>query len=141
MNQELTNNPFNPLTKIHFSIPSAQTVRLTAYTVDGRRVATLELFPDLKVRAVRDGDGRELPWIRSTWSLHVVLPRPMNLGERLTLEVDYDGVILDRWEKGILLLRDTVFWHPHTGDVDRALYDVTIRWPTGLRRRLPSRGR
>ena len=34
-------NPFNPLTKIHFAIPSAQTVRLTVYTVDGRRVATL----------------------------------------------------------------------------------------------------
>lgn len=99
----------------------------------GRRVTTLELFPDLRVRAVRDGDGRELPWVRSTWGLHVVLPRAMNLGDRLTLEVDYDGVILDRWEKGILLLRDTVFWHPHTGDVDRAHYDVTIRWPTGLR--------
>ncbi|MBE0566353.1 MAG: right-handed parallel beta-helix repeat-containing protein [Krumholzibacteria bacterium] len=34
-------NPFNPLTKIAFSLPEAQSVKLAIYTVDGRRVATL----------------------------------------------------------------------------------------------------
>ena len=34
-------NPFNPVTKISFSLPDAQPVRLSIYTVDGRRVATL----------------------------------------------------------------------------------------------------
>ncbi|MBE0566354.1 MAG: hypothetical protein IH621_10375 [Krumholzibacteria bacterium] len=34
-------NPFNPLTKISFSLPESQPVRLQVYAVDGRRVATL----------------------------------------------------------------------------------------------------
>jgi len=34
-------NPFNPMTKISFSLPEAQNVKLTVYSVDGRRVATL----------------------------------------------------------------------------------------------------
>jgi len=34
-------NPFNPMTKISFSLPEAQDVRLTVYGVDGTRVATL----------------------------------------------------------------------------------------------------
>ena len=34
-------NPFNPSTKIRFSLPEAQTVRLTVYDISGRVVATL----------------------------------------------------------------------------------------------------
>ena len=34
-------NPFNPATRISFSLPEAQNVILVVYGVDGRRVATL----------------------------------------------------------------------------------------------------
>jgi len=34
-------NPFNPMTKIAFALPSAQTVRLDVFALDGSRVATL----------------------------------------------------------------------------------------------------
>ncbi len=34
-------NPFNPMTKISFSLPEAQNVKLTIFGVDGKRVATL----------------------------------------------------------------------------------------------------
>ncbi len=34
-------NPFNPMTKISFSLPEAQDVRLNVYSIDGTKVATL----------------------------------------------------------------------------------------------------
>ncbi len=34
-------NPFNPMTKISFSLPAAQTVQLAIYGLDGRRITTL----------------------------------------------------------------------------------------------------
>ena len=48
-------NPFNPMTKISFSLPEAQPVRLTVYTVDGRKVATL-------VNEVRGPGLHEVIW-------------------------------------------------------------------------------
>ncbi len=48
-------NPFNPMTKISFSLPEAQAVKLTVYTVDGRRVATL-------VNEVRGPGLHEVIW-------------------------------------------------------------------------------
>jgi hypothetical protein len=34
-------NPFNPMTKISFSLPASHPVKLSVYTLDGRRIATL----------------------------------------------------------------------------------------------------
>ncbi len=49
-------NPFNPLTKISFSLPEAAAVQLTVYGLDGRKVATL-------VNDNRDAGNYEVNWM------------------------------------------------------------------------------
>ena len=59
-------NPFNPMTKISFSLPEAQPVRLNVYGVDGRKVATLidetrEAGLHVITWTGRDDAGRPVP--------------------------------------------------------------------------------
>lgn len=95
----------------------------------GRRVVRLELMRDLTVSRVTDGDGRELFFFRSGEEISVLLPQASEPGQRLRLDVEYGGAALD-WSVGRMYdLRDPSNWHPHCGTVDRATYDVTLRWP------------
>jgi len=48
-------NPFNPMTKISFSLPEAQDVVLTVYGLDGRKVATL-------INETRDAGSHDVVW-------------------------------------------------------------------------------
>ncbi len=48
-------NPFNPLTKISFSLPEAQDVVLTVYGLDGRKVATL-------INETREAGTHDVVW-------------------------------------------------------------------------------
>jgi hypothetical protein len=48
-------NPFNPMTKISFSLPEAQNVSLVVYSLDGRKVATL-------VNETRQAGLHEVVW-------------------------------------------------------------------------------
>jgi len=48
-------NPFNPLTKISFSLPEAQDVRLNVYGIDGSKVATL-------INEIRSAGLHEVIW-------------------------------------------------------------------------------
>jgi len=95
----------------------------------GRRVVRLELMRDLNVSRVRDGEGRELFFFRSGDEISVLLHEASRSGQRLQLDVDYGGAALE-WSGGRMYdLRETSSWHPHCGTVDRATYDVTLRWP------------
>jgi len=105
----------------------------------GRRVVRLELYGDLTVSRIADGDGRELFFFRSGNEVVVHLPEPSRAGERMVLEVAYDGRALHWVRSGLFDLEETDGWYPHCGTVDRATYDVTLRWPK--RRELLAGGR
>jgi tetratricopeptide (TPR) repeat protein len=95
----------------------------------GRRVVSLELFRDLQVQRVTDGDGEPLFHMRSGRELAVLLPSPSVAGEKLTLKVSYGGRVLKWVGRGTYDLEDTSNWYPHCGTIDRASYDVTLQWP------------
>jgi len=98
-------------------------------TVAGRRVVTLALYSDLAVRSVEDGSGKPLAWVRSDENIHVALDEGAEAGADLTLVIRWGGKALGEVQKTILTLLDTFSWYPRIGVVDRATYDVTLRWP------------
>ena len=100
--------------------------------VEGLRAVTLDVGSILVPLAVRDGDGRSLAFAHSGDELTVLLAEPAAGGSPLTLEVEYHGTPLERVASGAYLLRDPLGWYPHAGSVDRATYEVVLRWPRRL---------
>jgi hypothetical protein len=94
-----------------------------------RSAVSMGLFSDLEVQSIRGEDGQDLFFHQNGDRVLVVLGEVPPVGERLTLEVRYRGVAIERVEGGAFRMRDTVHWYPHVGQVDRATYDVTLRWP------------
>lgn len=99
--------------------------------IRGSRAVALLLNSDLKVEKVTDGAGRDLVFHRTGRDLNVLLPGPAAEGETVTLVVEYSGLLIGK-EGSSRALRDTLEWYPHAGSIDRALYDVTFRWPRKL---------
>ena len=97
--------------------------------VEGRRTVRLDLHRDLPVQQVRDANGQELFHFRSGDEVVVLLPQPMQAGEELRLEVEYGGRALTWIDGKNFDLSDSGIWYPHVGTIDRATYDVTLRWP------------
>ena len=102
-------------------------------TVSGARTVSLELFRDLEVERVVDGAGRELFAFRAGPEIVVQLPRPSRAGENLVLDVTYEGHVLEQVDDRVWDLQSTTGWYPHAGTIDRATYDVTLRWPPKYR--------
>ena len=97
----------------------------------GARLVSLRLQRDLKVSKVTDGAGADLFFQRTGRDLAVVLPRAAAAGETVQLAVDYSGTAIDK-DWNLYTLLDTSGWYPHAGNMDRARYDITFHWPTGL---------
>jgi hypothetical protein len=97
--------------------------------VDGLRAVTLDVGRDLTTTGVRDGGGHPLDFVHSAGELTVVLDQPWRAGTVQTLEVSYRGSPIERVASGAYIQRSPLGWYPHAGQVDRAAYDVTVRWP------------
>lgn len=105
-------------------------VTLKAVT-GGRPVARFETAGDLIVARVTDASGAELPFVQERGVTYVGLGRAPDQGEEITVRVEYAGTILGKLEgvDKMFALYDTMGWYPHAGHVDRATYDLTLRWP------------
>ena len=100
--------------------------------LSGLRTVSLNLMEELEVEEVRDGEQRELRWHRIDRFVHVLLPEPTERGRTLELAVLYQGKPLEQLNNFSFALRDTSAWYPHAGQLDRAVYDLTFRWPERL---------
>jgi hypothetical protein len=96
-----------------------------------RRVIPMRIHEDLKVTEVKDAAGAPLKFVRTGSELAVVLSSPAESGQHLSVAVAFEGVMFEK-EGRAFRLRDTMYWYPHAGSIDRARYDVTLHWPAGL---------
>lgn len=96
------------------------------------RIVRLALHSELEATKALDASGEALPFRQTGGEVMVVLPQAPAAGEKAVVEVRFEGPLLEKVEGGIFLLYETVNWHPHAGEIDRAAYDVTFHWPGRL---------
>jgi subtilisin family serine protease len=80
-------NPFNPTTKISFTLPEAQSVQLSVYTVNGRKVATLlsEDLPAGTHAVIWDGRNDRGQKVASGSYFYKIEAGPYSLTKRMML--------------------------------------------------------
>ncbi len=96
------------------------------------RFLTLGMHSDLVASAVTDGEGKPLFYRQRRGQIFVALDRPLAASETTTIEVVYAGRLFEKVEIGDFALANSFDWHPHTGTLDRARYEVTLHWPDRL---------
>lgn len=96
-----------------------------------RQLVRLQMHPDLAVQRVHAGTT-VVPHFRSGSDLSVYLPTPPAPSETVSVTVQYAGELLQKVARKTVVLRDTLWWYPRAGTLDRATYDVTFRWPRSL---------
>jgi len=95
-----------------------------------RQLIKLQLHPDLAVERVYT-DAATVPHFRSGSDLYVHLSAPP-AGDAVSINVEYSGELLEKVSRKTILLRDSLWWYPRAGTIDRASYDVTFRFPRDL---------
>lgn len=98
--------------------------------IPGSRVVLVRV-PDLQVTRVTDASKAVLYHQVNSGELAVVLPRPPAEGETPSIVVHYESNPIEK-DFNVYRLLDTQNWYPQLGEVNRATYDVTFRWPKNL---------
>jgi hypothetical protein len=98
---------------------------------DGLTVVTMRLGPKLEVCEVSGPDGDALPFERRDWEVLIALPEPTVADEPFELEVRTAGFPIDHWLDR-RVQHYSLGWYPLAGRLNRATYDVTLRWPSAL---------
>jgi len=100
-------------------------------TADGVQVISLRIGPKLEICEILDEEGRPVPFEQRGWRVLAGLAEATTRGQVFELEVRFAGEPIEHWFAR-RKQRYTRLWHPHAGHLDRATYDVTLRWPSEL---------
>jgi hypothetical protein len=105
--------------------------------VNGSRVIPLDLFPTLRVQSVT-ADGQPLAFIQEgkdeDANFSVILPKPLNGGDKFTITTTYAGkeAVFDEGGGNYYpVARED--WYPSTSNGDRTTYDMTFHIPKGMK--------
>lgn len=107
--------------------------------VRGSRVLPFQLFPSLRVGRVRDEQGRDLQFVQESKNrdadFALIWPEPLEVGKTYKVAVEYQGgdALID-FGGGNFFLGPRTTWHPNnygTQAGDRAIFDITFRYPKG----------
>jgi len=106
----------------------------------GIRLVPLDLYRTLRVNRVEDEHGKDLNFIQEgkdeDADFGVIFPQALEAGKNYSIRVQYEGNEALRDSGGgnfILIPRST--WYPNNAGTqfgDRALFDVTYRYPKGF---------
>jgi hypothetical protein len=109
--------------------------------VDGLRVVPLDLYRTLRVHSVVDAKQQPLSFIQEDKNddadFSVILPRPLELGEKYTITTEYEGKDAIKNEgNGNYYPIAREDWYPNTafgGLGQYTSYDMTFRLPKGMK--------
>ena len=113
------------------------TDRISFVALSSRRVLPFNLYPSLRVKTVKDEQGKELDFVQEAkeedGDFGVILPGPMQSGKSYVLTVSYQGGdALTDLGGGNYFLIPRESWYPSNAGAlfgDRAIFDVTVRYP------------
>lgn len=108
------------------SIAGTATITLEP-SIPGARTFRLRLNRDYEVQKI-ESKGVALPTFRAGGEILGLLPETLAAGQTVEVVVQYRGEALQEVDRAIALA-DTDGWYPHVGDIDRARYEATFRWP------------
>ncbi|HEX8650397.1 MAG TPA: carboxypeptidase regulatory-like domain-containing protein [Pyrinomonadaceae bacterium] len=117
-------------------IAASDRITFVAYRT-GTRVLPFNLYGSLRVSSVQDEQGRTLDFIQESKDedadFAVILPQPIEVGKTYKITVQYQGdSALEDSGGGNYILLPRFTWYPNngsTGFYDRALFEMTFRYP------------
>ena len=108
--------------------------------LDGLRVVPFDLYPTLRVRSVKDGDGQPLPFIQEDKNedaqFSVILPKALAAGEKSSVTTEYEGkeAVVNRGGGNYFPVARSNWYpnNPGTSFGEYVNYDMTFRIPKGM---------
>jgi hypothetical protein len=107
----------------------------------GGRVISFDLSRFLRVSSVSTSGGETIPVYQhqnmnedeirryGVNAFVIVLPRPLNAGEEITLRFAYSGGVIEQRGAGVFYVGDRGQWYPNLGMQDRASFNLTFHYP------------